>query len=207
MALQRLHFVTQPNSKFSNSELVERACKGGARLIQLRIKNKSEKLIYSEAKAVKAICSKYNATFILNDYVEIAKELELDGVHLGKSDCSPIEARSILGDKAIIGGTANNLEDIKRLINAKVDYIGLGPFRFTKTKKKLDPVLGIEGYKTIIKAVDNYVCPPIYAIGGIKEKDIQPLLKTGIYGIAVSRLIVNSNDIQNEAKKICQLLS
>ena len=93
------------------------------------------------------ICRKYNATLILNDHVHLVKEIGANGVHLGKSDMSPVKARELLGSNYIIGGTANNMEDIRQLHKSGVDYIGLGPFRFTRTKKNLAPILGIEGYK------------------------------------------------------------
>ena len=207
MILPKLYFITQPTVNYSNAELVEQACLGGARLIQLRIKNQSLDSIFEETKEIKEICKKYQATFILNDYVSIVKDLSLDGIHLGKSDLSPIEARSILGKQVIIGGTANDLEDVKRLIKAQVNYIGLGPYKYTETKKNLSPVLGIEGYKNIFKKLQRRNNrPPIYAIGGIQQKDISSIIETEIYGIAVSGLISNSNDIPKEIKAINYLL-
>lgn len=203
MSLPKLHFITQPNTNYSNSELVEKACLSGVKLIQLRIKNQSLDYIFEEAKAVKEICNKYQATFIINDHVTIAKDLNLDGIHLGKSDLSPIKAREILGDKTIIGGTANDIEDVKRLINAQVDYIGLGPYSYTETKKNLSPIIGIEGYQNIfnkLKQMNNV--PPIYAIGGIQQEDIPSIMNTGIYGIALSGLIVNSHKMKEEVALI-----
>lgn len=206
MKLPKLHFITQPSEKYSNAALVELVCKSGVRLVQLRIKDQPLDFIFEQAKQVQEVCKKYNTTFILNDYVSIAKELKLDGIHLGKSDFSLIEARKMLGTNTIIGGTANNTEDIKNLINAKVDYIGLGPYQFTETKKNLSPVLGINGYEQILLELKNTKLPPIYAIGGITKNDILPLLKTGVYGIALSGLIANSNDIQSTVATINELL-
>lgn len=207
MSLPKLHFITQPNPNYSNSELVEKVCLSGVRLIQLRIKDQSLDYIFEEAKAIKSICKKYQATFILNDHVSIVKDLSLDGVHLGKSDIPPTEARSILGENTIIGGTANDFSDIKRLIDSHVDYIGLGPYSFTDTKKNLSPILGIEGYKNIfneLQKINN--TPPIYAIGGIQQKDITPIINTGAYGIAVSGLITNSKNLSKEINSIQILL-
>ncbi len=205
--LPKLQFITQPVVNYSTAELIEQVCLGGIKLIQLRLKNCSPETIYSEAKLGAEICKKYNVTFILNDYVSIAKELNLDGVHLGKTDLSPILAREILGNNKIIGGTANDLNDIKHLIKAKVNYIGLGPYQFTTTKKQLSPTLGIEGYEKTIAALTNITTPPIYAIGGIEPTSIQPILDTGIFGIAVSGLIAKSNNIIETTKKIVQLVS
>jgi thiamine-phosphate pyrophosphorylase len=206
MKLPKLHFITQPSARYSNAELVEQACLSGVRLVQLRIKDQPIDFIFEEAKAVREVCLKYKATLILNDHVEIAKELNVDGVHLGKSDLSPIKARAILGENSIMGGTANNLEDITSLIAAKVDYIGLGPYQFTTTKKKLSPILGVKGYQTILSELKGVDFPPIYAIGGILREDIPSILKTGVHGVALSGLIANSKDIHKEVMLINELL-
>ncbi len=203
--LPKLQFITQPVAKYSTSELIEQACLGGIKLIQLRLKNVTENEIYREAKLGAEICKKHKATFILNDYLSIAKDLDLDGVHLGKTDRSPILAREILGKSKLIGGTANEYADILNLIKAKVNYIGLGPFRFTKTKAVLSPTLGLDGYSEIIKKLEDFNCPPIYAIGGIENDDINPILETGVYGIAVSGLIANADDVVKASKEILEL--
>lgn len=207
MKISKLHFITQPLPLLSNAELVEEVCKAGVHLIQLRIKEATEDYIYEEAKAVQSICKKYNATLILNDYVSIAKELKIDGVHLGKNDISPVKARDLLGNKALIGGTANTIDDIQRLINAKVNYIGLGPYKHTDTKKNLSPLLGLDGYFSVFKHFDRNILPPIYAIGGIETKDIPSLMKTGVHGIAVSGLIAKSNNKLETASSILSMLS
>ena len=102
-----------------------------------------------------------------------------------------------LGEKAIIGGTANTLEDVIALID-DVDYIGLGPFKFTETKTHLSPILKLNGYEKIINQLKT-ICAvkglPIIAIGGINLKDIEPLLATGIYGIAVSGLLTHNFEL------------
>ena len=207
MNLSKLHFITQPLSHLSNAELVEEVCKAGVRLVQLRIKDASEETIYEEAKAVQAVCKKFKATFILNDYVSIAQALKVDGVHLGKNDLSPIKARELLGKHTIIGGTANSIQDMQRLIDASVDYIGLGPYKHTETKKNLSPLLGIEGYKNSIKHFENKALPPVYAIGGIETKDISVLLQTGVYGIALSGLIAKSKAIPTTVSEVLSQLS
>lgn len=202
MVLPKLHFITQPLPHISNAELVEEVCKAGIRLIQLRIKEGTEEFIFEEAKAVQSVCKKYGATFILNDYVSIAKTLNIDGVHLGKNDVSPIKARKTLGNNTIIGGTANTIEDIQLLINAKVNYIGLGPYKHTDTKKNLSPLLGLNGYHNSINHFDKQLLPPIYAIGGIQTDDIPLIMQTGVYGIAISGLIANSNHISKTVSSI-----
>jgi thiamine-phosphate pyrophosphorylase len=200
--ISRFHYITQGNILgYTHSQLAEEACMGGASWVQLRVKKKG----YSEWKDIAAdtqnICRKYLAKLIINDNVRIAKEIDADGVHIGKEDMLPKAARSLLGKEKIIGGTANSFIDIAILAEAGVDYIGLGPFRFTETKEKLSPVLGLEGYRQIIEACKkNGINIPIVAIGGIKKEDIKDLLNTGVYGIAVSSAVNNELDKEEAVK-------
>ena len=146
------------------------------------------------AESVKFLCEEYLANFIINDNVHLAKQINADGVHLGLSDMEVAEARSILGKTKIIGATANTFEDIVQQVNNGCDYIGLGPFQYTKTKAKLSPILGLEGYSSIIsKMKDSQIEIPLYAIGGITLEDVESLMLTGIHGIAVSGLITKSD--------------
>lgn len=204
--ISKLHYITQEVEGKTHAHLAEEACIAGVDWIQLRVKNKP----YAEWKAIAldtlAVCRKYHAKLIINDSVELAKEIHADGVHLGKEDISTTEARKILGDKFIIGGTANTFEDIK-LHAPNVDYIGLGPFRFTSTKEKLSPILGIEGYTQIInKCRANNMAIPIIAIGGITSNDVAELLNTGVYGIAMASAITFSKDKKETIKEFLSQL-
>jgi thiamine-phosphate pyrophosphorylase len=192
--ISKLHYITQEIEGKTHAQLAEEACIAGVDWVQLRVKNKS----YAEWKAIAietlSVCRKHNAKLIINDNVELAKEINANGVHLGKEDISTAEARKLLGSNFIIGGTANTFEDIK-LHAPNVDYIGLGPFRFTSTKEKLSPVLGIEGYTQIInKCRANNITTPIIAIGGITSNDVSTLLNSGVYGIAIASAITFSKD-------------
>ena len=199
MKMNRLQFIT------TNAADAEKACKGGVRWVQLRVKNKPADEWQAIALETKKVCAQYGATFIVNDNVEIAKAVDADGVHLGKEDMQPDEARKILGNNFIIGGTANTMDDIRRLNEMNVDYIGLGPFRFTSTKANLSPVLGINGYAEIILqcAIENTQIPVI-AIGGIQLTDIEGLLQTGVNGIAVSSAIAGAEDIEVAARNFIE---
>jgi thiamine-phosphate pyrophosphorylase len=119
----------------------------------------------------------------------LQKEVGADGVHLGKNDTSVLEARKILGNSKIIGTTANTLQDILEHQSNGVDYVGLGPYKFTHTKEKLNPILGLDGYLNIIKFSDAQIKIPIIAIGGIQLEDVKPLINTGVYGVAVSSVV------------------
>jgi thiamine-phosphate pyrophosphorylase len=188
--ISRLHYITQEVSDLSHGELITNLCIAGIDWVQLRIKNKSYNEWLDIALKTELICRKYHTKLIINDNVAIAKIVKADGVHLGKTDMNPSEARLELGEKAIIGGTANTFEDIEKLVNEGVDYIGLGPFRFTETKQNLSPILGLDGYKTILEQCKKIgIQTPIIAIGGIKIEDVKSLMETEIHGIAVSSAI------------------
>ena len=105
----------------------------------------------------------------------------------------------------IIGGTANSLEDVQRRIAEKCDYIGLGPFKHTYTKQKLSPLLGIAGYENISREIRRQELPavPIFAIGGISSlEDIQQLIQTGVYGVAVSGMVTQTPNIISSIKNL-----
>jgi|ERR1051326_3820559 thiamine-phosphate pyrophosphorylase len=190
--ISHFHFITQDLPNLSHAELAEFACKGGADWIQLRVKGKPYGEWLRIAQKTKLICLKYEAKLIINDNVQIAKETGADGVHLGREDMNPKEARKILGDKFIIGGSTNSMEDVRRMMDDGCDYIGIGPFRFTSTKEKLNPVLGSEGIRKIAGQFGNKI--PMIAIGGIKLEDVEPLMRIGIHGVAVSSAINLAED-------------
>ena len=161
----------------------------------MQFKKKKKKNSFALAEAVKFLCEEYLANFIVNDNLYLAQQIAADGVHLGLSDMKIDEARAILGATKIIGGTANTFEDIVNHAKNGCDYIGLGPFRFTSTKEKLSPILGLSGYYEILeKLKKNNIEIPVYAIGGITLKDLNPLIETGIHGIAVSGIITKSDE-------------
>ena len=189
--IARFHYLTQDLPDITHQQLAQTACENGIRWIQLRVKNKSFEEWLRIARDVKSICDRFGSTLIINDNVEIAKAVNADGVHLGKEDMPVAEAQKILDNK-IIGGTANTIEDIGQLQNAGVDYIGLGPFRFTSTKENLSPVLGLQNYSAILQSCNSAI--PIIAIGGIKVQDVKPFLDSGVYGVAVSSAINLAED-------------
>lgn len=207
-SISKLHYITQELSDKPHWKLAEEACRGGAKWVQLRVKSTSHDEWLDIAIKTLAICKKFGSKLIVNDNVAIARETNADGVHLGKTDMDVIEARSLLGDNAIIGATANTWDDIKILAGKSVDYIGLGPYRFTTTKEKLSPVLGLTGYEYITRqCAAHKVKTPIIAIGGILRGDVIPLLETGVYGVAVASSIGLASDVQDAAGEFVKLLN
>jgi len=193
--ISRLHYISQEVGDTSHVDNIIEACKAGVDWVQLRIKDASEDDILTLAYEAKAICKEHNAKLIINDHVDIAKQIKAHGVHLGAQDMSPTEARKILGDKPYIGATANTWEDVQKLCNEPIDYIGLGPFKHTDTKKNLSPILGIKGYSNILNnMIIHDIEMPIIAIGGIEIEDILDIQMTGCYGVAVASLINDSDN-------------
>ena len=197
----KLQYISQGDTQGEQLNNIQKALEFGCRWIQLRFKKANTETLEQTALLAKEVCQKFNAVFIINDKVELAKKIDADGVHLGLTDTSIREARELLGEDKIIGGTANTYEDVVQRFHEKCNYVGLGPYKFTTTKEKLSPIVGLEGYKEIIsKLKSEGIEIPIFAIGGILEEDIEPILNTGIYGIAVSGLITSntSESLQNK---------
>lgn len=204
----RLQFITHYTETYSYIDSVRIALEGGCRWIQLRMKEAEESLLEKTAITVQQMCKDYGATFIIDDHVLLTKKIKADGVHLGKNDMPIAEARKILGDSFIIGGTVNSFEDIlSHLQDATPDYFGCGPFRFTSTKKNLAPILGFDGYKDIIqKMKEKNIHIPLVAIGGICKGDIPELLQSGVNGIALSGSILHADDPIREMEEIVEIL-
>ncbi len=190
-----LQYISHFTPQISYAEGIRMALEGGCRWIQLRMKDAPAEEIIACAEEVLPLCRRHGAKFLLDDHVELVRQLGADGVHLGKSDMPVDEARKILGSDIIIGGTANTIEDIIRLHKQGADYIGCGPFRFTTTKKNLSPILGLDGYKSIVlKMKELGIDLPIVAIGGITVEDIPAVMGTGVSGIALSGAILGAPD-------------
>lgn len=199
----KLQFITQPSEKISIIDEVTAVLQGGCRWIQLRMKDSSENKFIDIGLKIKQLCKSYQATFIINDYAELVKVIGADGVHLGINDMPISQARQMLGDNYIIGATANNFEHIVHASKQQADYIGLGPYKFTTTKKNLSPILGLNGYQQIIEqCIKNDIHLPIVAIGGIEIADIQVLLQTKIAGIAMSGTLLHNANIKQQTELV-----
>jgi thiamine-phosphate pyrophosphorylase len=191
----KLMFITQGNSLDEITAEVNAYLNGGGRWVQLRMKDQPVELIETTAKFIGKLCDKAGATFIVNDHPQIALNQWVHGTHVGKNDMSVAEARSLLGNGKIIGATANSYEDVIDHLNQGADYVGIGPYRFTTTKRNLSPILNTQGYINIIQQLkENGKSIPCVAIGGITHDDIPELIRTGINGIAVSGAVSKSHD-------------
>lgn len=199
----QVQFISHHNERYGYLDSVRIALLGGCRWIQLRMKNATDDEVRPIAIEAQRLCREADATFIIDDRVELVRELRADGVHLGKNDMPIAAARQLLGPGFIIGGTANTFADVKAISDAGGDYVGCGPFRFTTTKEKLSPILGLDGYRHIVSRMQTEgICIPIVAIGGIEADDIQPILATGVTGIALSGAVLRADNPVEKMKEI-----
>ena len=164
-----LQYITNTDCQTPVIDQVMAVIDGGCRWIQVRMKDASDDEIRTVVEAIKPRCIETQSFLILNDRVELAKKLDVGGVHLGKDDMPCSQARMILGPAAVIGVTANTIEDIEKVKSLDIDYIGIGPFAHTTTKKRLAPVLGLEGIREICRQMNERgIELPHVAVGGIR---------------------------------------
>jgi thiamine-phosphate pyrophosphorylase len=192
MIIPKLHYISQGNSPKEHLENIQKACTSGIELVQLRLKNISEKKFLKLSTSAREITSHFQTRLIINDHYKIAKAIKADGVHLEKSDVCPTIARKHLYTWQMIGGTANTLQDCEILLDKEVDYITLGPFRVEITKDNLNPPLGLNGYTAIIENLKTET--PIIGAGGMTIQDVTDVLETGVSGITVSGEITRNFD-------------
>lgn len=203
-----LQFITHRTDRHDEIAGTRAVLAGGCRWVQLRMKEASTEELLRVGREVARLCREAGAAFILDDRADLVGELGADGVHLGRNDLPVAEARRLLGPGKLIGATANAFEDIERAAAAGADYIGLGPFRFTQTKRNLSPLLGLEGYRTIMtRCREAGIGLPVVAIGGITAEDIRPILDTGIAGVALSGSLLGAEDTAEKTREIIDLIN
>ncbi len=203
----RLMFITQRDSQNSLMDQALDYVEAGGRILQLRLKDKSEEAV---ARKASRMLKKLNGRghLVVNDMWRVAGEVGAWGVHLGLTDGDPAHVRRELGDEMVIGATAHNFEELKRAAALQVDYIGLGPLRFTQTKNNLSQILGFDGVAKILQqARDEGIETPIYIIGGVENQDVRELLGMGAFGVAVSGSIALASDPYFATKKFIESIS
>ncbi len=197
--IEKIQYITRDTALMSHSEQAQIMFSQGVKWVQLRMKNAKEEEFYEEATKCMYYAKKFNSKLIINDNVKIAYDVNADGVHLGIKDTPLAFARYILGNNKIIGATANTINDIEEHYKNGADYVGLGPYRYTDTKKNLSPVLGIEKYLEILDALFNKkINIPIIAVGGITIDDIDLLINSGLHGVAISKNMFDNIDKIND---------
>jgi thiamine-phosphate pyrophosphorylase len=206
--IDKLHYISQQADDGSQLTAIQQALSAGCKWIQLRVKNQPKEVILDYAIIASKLCKQYGAKLIVDDHPDIALQSGAHGVHLGLQDMPVAEARRMVGDNMIIGGTANTFANILQRAYEGVDYIGCGPFRFTTTKEKLSPILGLSGYQKLIAQMEAaHIRIPVIAIGGILPEDVPVISKAGIYGVALSGAITFADHREQVVKQIYQHLN
>ena len=181
--IQRLQCLTSDRPDRSQVEQAEALCSAGARWIQLRMKGADSIPWIAVAEQVGEVCRRYGAIFVVNDSIEVALAVGADGVHLGKGDGSPLEARERLGAEAIVGATVHDREETMQAITSGViDYLGIGPFRRSPTKGDSLPVLKEAELDALLELSGDL---PAVVIGGVTAADVANLIGRGAHGVAV----------------------
>jgi len=189
-------------TQFSHLELAELAIAGGADTIQFREKAGETRQMIRIAEQIRALCKRAGAAFIVNDRVDVAIASHADGVHLGQDDFPIPVARKLLGEEAIIGGSAGNMEEARKCLLEGADYIGFGPVYFTTSKEDAGPAGGLG----LLKQVVEEIRLPIIAIGGLTRDNTPQVIQAGVHGIAVISAVCCQKDPLEAAKCLGRLL-
>ena len=196
----RLHVITDEvlQDQFTHAELAAAAAAGGADVIQYREKRSiSTREMIRVAGLMSLACQDLGASLLIDDRVDVAAAVGATAVHLGRDDLPPDVARQILGPDAIIGGTANSVEEAVKVARQPVDYLGVGPvFGTTSKGNRAAPMLGLERFAEICAAVDK----PVIGIGNITVDRVADVLAVGAYGVAVLSAVVCQDDPQESCR-------
>ena len=188
----RLHVITDVvvQTRFTHEELAEAACAGGADVVQLRDKSQPVESFAVVARRVADICRRQGVTFIVNDHARVARDVEADGVHVGRRDSSIEDARARVGERAIVGASVGSLDEALEEEANGADYVGFGHVFATLSKTKPAPPVGLDA----LARVAARVRVPVIAIGGITEANAAQVMETGAWGIAVIGAVCTADD-------------
>lgn len=188
--IEKLQFITHDVPGRSHVEQATAACLAGAKWVQYRCFSKDDYGILKDINYIGDICDDWGATLIVTDHLKFAGKGDIQGFHIEDMDADFASIRTQLGDEFTLGGSANTLEQLINMANNGVDYAGLGPFSTTETKPNNYPVLGLNGYKEIMKSLrEKGIKLPVLAVGSVILSDVLALKETGVYGVAVSGAI------------------
>lgn len=195
--IETLQFITHDIERLTHIEQVQLACEAGAKWIQYRCLTKDDDALLEDIHAIAEICDDWGATLIVTDHIHLNRKADIQGFHIEDFDADFKAIREQLGEDMTIGGSSNTVEGLIRLAAEGVDYAGCGPFSTTTTKPNNSPLLGIEGYKNIVAILhEKGISLPVLAVGGVTLTDVEPLMETGIFGIAASSAINKADDLK-----------
>lgn len=194
--IEKFQFITHDIDQLTHIEQARIACEAGAKWIQYRCLSKDDEALLQDILVIAEICDDWGATLIVTNHVHLNRKADIQGFHIEDMDADFIALRKQLGEDITIGGSSNTAEGLFRLAAEGVDYAGCGPFSITTTKPNNSPLLGLEGYKKVAALLkEKEIDLPVLAVGGISIDDVDALMATGIFGIAASSAINQSEDM------------
>jgi thiamine-phosphate pyrophosphorylase len=177
-------------------EVLKTAAEAGAVLFQYRNKTASMKDAYVEALALRQAAAKAGVLFIVNDRCDLALAIDADGVHLGQGDLPLDLARKVMGSEKLIGISTHSLTQVRDATVGKPDYLGFGPIFTPGSKQDHDPVVGLEG----LRSIRSLTPLPVFAIGGIQIDQVGAVVRAGANGVAVISAILKAPDVNHAVR-------
>ena len=191
----------RPNQPLVN--VLRGAAQGGARIFQYRNKTGSMKEAYPEALSLRKTAAELGVLFIVNDRCDLAMAVDADGVHLGQHDLPYAEARKLLGPEKLIGLSTHNADQVREAAQFNPDYIGYGPIFKPVSKQDHEPVVGLDGLRTM-RALTTV---PVFAIGGIHLDQVRSVIQAGADGIAVISAVLHAPDVKQAVEDLIAQIS
>jgi len=193
--IEQFHYITDDIPHLTHIEQVQLACEAGAKWIQYRCLSKADDELLAEINAIAEICDDWGTTLIVTNHIHLNGMADIQGFHIEDMDADFASLRKQVGYDITLGGSANTLDGLIRIAKDGADYANLGPFAATENKPNSYPLITVENYKSITDELKKSgVSFPVLAVAGIKIYDVEELMQTGIYGIAVSGAISFADD-------------
>jgi thiamine-phosphate pyrophosphorylase len=182
--------------------VIEQALLGGVRAVQLREKDLGGKELFSLAEKTKTLCARYGASLFINDRIDVALAVDADGVQLGSGSIPIAAARQILGDRKLIGASIHSAEEGLAAERAGADFVLFGPVYFTPSKAAYGNPQGLERLQEAVEKISL----PVYAIGGVKAKNVAAIKKTGARGAALISAVMSAEEPSSVSRELLHLL-
>jgi thiamine-phosphate pyrophosphorylase len=198
--ISKFHYLTQDLPNRSHIQQAQIACEAGANWIQYRCMSKSDEEMLPEIHQIASICDDWGATLILANHYHLVDKVDAQGVYIEDLNADLPAIRAVITDEKTLGASATNIEALLKIENSGVvDYCGYGPFAHTDTKLNDKQLLGYDGYRRLERQPLDI---PVIAVGGVELKDVELLIRAGVYGIAVSSAVNLSPDPGGMIKEI-----
>ena len=205
--VSKFHYLTQDLPHISHLEQTQQACGAGANWIQYRCLSKTDEEMLNELHPIAEVCDDWGATLIVTNHAHLVNQADIQGVHIEDMDADLNLIRAQIGEDKTLGASATNINQIISHIKNTADYIGCGPFSVTLTKPNSNELWGVKGYEDAVNQLKELgLQTPLIAVGGVKLTDVEPLLATGVNGLAVCSAINDTNDIANTYKSFHRLI-